>query len=330
MRRTWGRCTICVERNLPSTYYCGEECMNAHWPKHKVYHKLQKEQAEQRREVGTVLDQDRSLAEAEARRAEMTGDECHKQFADAYQLMADNDNHGAARAFRKSIKMEPEQPSPYFNLALVLDRSNRPVEAVPMFLKAMQIFGDASKSCVAEKKSAALQNWARAAAHAFDLLKTSQCHDVSKPGWWSDDGLKALTARMVAVVPDISTVCVMRAAVLSSPLLAHEHPPWIADAESRKASDIKEAATWWRRGAELAWVSSETDEFHRYAAWCDETARLMFAMEEAEAADALAAAEAKAKVAADELLAEEEKEKTQANTKVGKTKGRGKKGKGKR
>ena len=41
-RRTWSRCTVCVERNLPSTYYCGEECMKAHWPKHKVYHKEQK------------------------------------------------------------------------------------------------------------------------------------------------------------------------------------------------------------------------------------------------------------------------------------------------
>ena len=41
-RRTWGRCTVCIERDLPSTYYCGEECMNAHWPKHQQYHKEQK------------------------------------------------------------------------------------------------------------------------------------------------------------------------------------------------------------------------------------------------------------------------------------------------
>ena len=46
-RRTWNRCTICVERNLPSTYYCGEECMLAHWPKHKLWHKQQKERTSQ-------------------------------------------------------------------------------------------------------------------------------------------------------------------------------------------------------------------------------------------------------------------------------------------
>ena len=65
-RRTWGRCTVCIERNLPSTYYCGEECMNAHWPKHKVYHKEQKQKDKELRE-GTAPDQDRSAVEAQAR-----------------------------------------------------------------------------------------------------------------------------------------------------------------------------------------------------------------------------------------------------------------------
>jgi len=56
-RRTWGRCVRCAERNLPSTYYCGDECAQAHWPKHKVYHKTQKQSAMEIRE-GTALDED--------------------------------------------------------------------------------------------------------------------------------------------------------------------------------------------------------------------------------------------------------------------------------
>jgi len=61
-RRTWGRCTVCVERNLPSTYYCGEECMNAHWQNgHKEYHKEQKQRAKQIRE-GTLPGLDRENA----------------------------------------------------------------------------------------------------------------------------------------------------------------------------------------------------------------------------------------------------------------------------
>ena len=64
-RRTWGRCTICVARNLPSTYYCGEECMKAHWPKHKEFHKLHKQSAKERLE-GTG-EYARVLAECGAR-----------------------------------------------------------------------------------------------------------------------------------------------------------------------------------------------------------------------------------------------------------------------
>ena len=61
-RRTWGRCVRCAELNLPSTYYCGEECMNAHWQNgHKEYHKEQKQRAKQIRE-GTLPGLDRENA----------------------------------------------------------------------------------------------------------------------------------------------------------------------------------------------------------------------------------------------------------------------------
>ena len=109
-RRTWGRCTICIERNLPSTYYCGEECMNAHWPKHKVWHKEQKQHADQRRE-GTGPERTRLLAEEEARRAETTGDEYDKRFADAMALNAEGDHNAAAKAWRKIIKEWPDEPA---------------------------------------------------------------------------------------------------------------------------------------------------------------------------------------------------------------------------
>ena len=42
-RRKWDSCKLCAKRNLPATYYCGEACMEAHWPKHRQYHKETKE-----------------------------------------------------------------------------------------------------------------------------------------------------------------------------------------------------------------------------------------------------------------------------------------------
>jgi len=334
-RRTWGRCTVCVERNLPSTYYCGEECMNAHWHNgHQQYHKEQKQKDKQRRE-GPIPEHDRSIAEVEARRAERTGDEYDKRFAAAVALSAEGNHHAAAKAWRRLIKERPEDPVAYRNLAVVLGRSDHSTEAAPMHLKAMELYQDGT------------EGWAASAASAFDLLKHPACDEVPKPEWWTDEALKTLSARVVAVAPDEQKTCGMRALVLSGDTLGK--PPW--NAGPRMAWEIKEAATWYRRAARVSPGPLDTQRDELLARWCDEYADPLLAEEEAEAAkaraaaeaeaakaraaveaeaaEALKAAEAKAAAAAEELLAEEENEKQQASTKASKAKqGKGKKGKG--
>ena len=335
-RRTWGRCTVCVERNLPSTYYCGEECMNAHWHNgHKEWHKEQKERAKELRQ-GTVLEGDRSLAEAEARRAEATGDEYDKRCAASLAL---EDLHAEAKAWRKIIKQWPHKPAPYFNLATVLDQSDRNVESAQMYLKAMELSEDVT------------EGWALAASGAFDLLKTPNCDEMPKPEWWNDEGLKALSARVVAIVPDESSTCSMRARVLSGGSISTGLSAASWNAGQRTAAEIKEAATWFRRAAVVERTPSCKLRYDKAARECDEYADPLLAKEEAAAAAARAAeeaeaakaraaaeaevakalkvAEAKAAAAAEELLAEEEKEKQQASTKAGKAP-KGKKGKGRR
>jgi len=335
-RRTWNRCTICVARNLPSTYYCGEECMNAHWPKHQVYHKEQKARAKEIR-AGTILDRDRSIAEV-ARRAEATGDEYDKRAAEAMALGVEDDFNAAAKAWRKIIKQWPDQPLSYHYLAVALDRAGRVAEAAPMLLKAMELYEDGTKQ------------WAESAASAFDQLKSSDCHEVPKPEWWNDEALKALSARVVALAPNEHASCAMRARVLCCDALNKAH--W--NAGPRTAAEIKEAATWYRRAAMLTRAPSSKLRYDKIASQCDAVADPLLAEEDAEAAKARAAAEAeaekaraaakaeaaeglklaeaKATAAAEELLAEEEKEKQQAaaSTTAGKTKqSKGKTGKGK-
>ena len=339
-RRTWSRCTVCIERNLPSTYYCGEECMNAHWPKHKEYHTVQKERMKQMREAGRP-ERTRSASETAARDAEATGDELDKRFAAAVALNAEGDYHAAAKAWRKMIKEQPTLPEPYFNLATVLDQSDRDVEAAPMYLKAMELSEEGT------------ERWAQAAASAFDLLKTSECDEVPKPEWWNDEALKALSARVVALAPDESSACIMRADVLTA------GSTWQAgggswDVGQRTAAEIKEAATWFRRAARMCRFPATDQLYEGMAHDCDESADPLLAEEKAEAektraaaeaeaakaraaaeaeeAEAMKVAEAKASAAAEELLAEEEKEKQQAtSTKAGKAKqSQGRKGKGKR
>jgi len=341
-RRTWGRCTVCAERNLPSTYYCGEECMNAHWHNgHKEFHKAQKEKAKQMREGGQP-ERTRLVAEDAARRAEATGDEYQKHYAAALALNAEGDHNAAAKAWRKIIKQWPEEPAPYFILAIVLERAGRLVEAAPMYLKAMELYMDGT------------EHWAEAAASAFDMLKTPACREVPKPEWWNDEALKALSARLVAVAPEEPHVCSMRARVLCGDALFKA--PW--NVGLRTAAEIKEAATWYRRAAKTTRIPATKLGFERFASQCDEIADPLLAEEEAEAAKARAAAEAeatearaaaeaeaaealkvaeaKAAAAAEELLADEETEKQAASTKAAKAKqsqgkqGKGKQGKGKR
>ena len=270
-RRTWGRCTVCVERNLPSTYYCGEECMNAHWPKHKEYHKAQKQWAKEYSE-GTLLECTRSLAEAEARRAEATGDEHDKRFAAALALNAEDDHNAAAKAWRKIIKEWPEEPGAYHNLANVMVQSGRDAVAAAMYLKAMELHTEGT------------ENWAEAAAGAFDTLKSPDCDEMPQPEWWNDEALKALSARVVALAPDEAVPCTMRACVLLGDVLAEAPQPWIAG--PRAAAEIKEAAKWFRRAAMATHTPASKQRHEESASRCDEYADPLLAEEKAEAAKA--------------------------------------------
>ena len=331
------RCMRCAEAKLPSSYFCGEECMLANWPRHKAWHMQQKERVSIGRSHAHINlpERDRLMTERVAQRAKNTGSEYGRLLAQAMSRGTEGDFQGSVRVFRKCIKMRPEVPDAYANLALVLVQSNNMPEASQLYLKSMELHSEGTEP------------WAAAAATVTALLMLDDCCDVPKPEWWNDEGLKALSAQLVTVLPitgpHYSNACMVRAQVLASGVLgaaAGVRQRW--EVGMRTAEEIKEAAVWSRRHAALKGGSHQTDE-KDFAGQCDKMADAMQKMAdakassaraaaEAEAAEARKAAEAKAATAAEELLAEEEKEKEQAATKdkAGKAKGKGKKGKGKR
>ena len=79
---------------------------------------------------------------------------------------------------------------------------------------------------------------------AFDMLTREACAEVAKPEWWSDEGLKALSARVVRAAPDDVEANKMRACVLSGQCVAWEAGP-------RSAAELREAATHYERAAAL-------------------------------------------------------------------------------
>ena len=103
--------------------------------------------------------------------------------------------------------------------------------------------------------------WARATAWAFDMLSREECAEVAKPEWWNDEGLKALSARVVRAAPDDVEANEMRALVLRGTYDAWELGP-------RSAAELREAAAHYERAAALCPAPAAKADFAKDAAWC--------------------------------------------------------------
>jgi len=314
-RAKWQSCVRCAKLKLPATYYCSAECQEAHWPKHQQYHKAQTLKAAR---CVPAMEQERPFADVMTRHAEQTGDECSKVVAQAMTFMAKGNLHGATKAWRKVIETWPANsvvPLAYENLATTLHRSCRIEEAAQCNLNAMELHEEDTEA------------WAKAAANACVSLLAEDLQ-VRMPEWWNDDGLKALSARVVAAAPDYTNACMVRAGALAALYPSCSFQDHLIPGP-RTAAELKEAATWFRRAEKSG---SGTRSLEVCASECDCRADGMLA-EAAEALDATRrAAEDKANAAAEELLAEEEKEKekTQTQTVAGTTVSKTKQGKGKK
>ena len=112
-----------------------------------------------------------------------------------------------------------------------------------------------------ERDQVGSEGWSKATAAAFDLLRREQCAEVAKPEWWNDQGLKALSARVVRAAPNDDRAIKMRALVLSG-----DDHAWVAG--PRSAAELKEAATHFERSAALCPAPVVKAGRARLAAWC--------------------------------------------------------------
>ena len=94
---------------------------------------------------------------------------------------------------------------------------------------------------------------------------------MAKPEWWNDEGLKALSARVVRAAPDVGHGNEMRALVLSGLCDAWE-------AGSRSAAELKKAATHFERAAALHPAPARKAAYAEEAARCRIQAAAMRAM----------------------------------------------------
>ena len=248
-------CPICVKLKVPTTYWCCVNCPGnpAAWRRHAPHHKAVRRQRNMNEDGGVTQQQQREIAERDARDAAQSGDAYDELMAEGTQYLSQQDTRRAARAFREAIALRPDRPDAYYNLGAALNNSEHFVEAAQRLLEAKERYPVGS------------ERWAEATAAAFNMLIKQACAEVAKPEWWNDEGLKALSARVMRAAPDDMQPNQMRAAVLSGELAAWEAAP-------RSAAELMEAAKHVDRAAALCAAPAVKAALARNAAWCRATA----------------------------------------------------------
>ena len=244
-------CDKCLELKLQTTYMCGMDCPAnpGAWELHGVFHKKLRKQQKRNEDGGAVQQRNREAAEVQASYAARTGDAYLELLAKGLRYAAKEDWRKACKAFREAIALKPEKPAAYYNLGVALNKSGHHVEAAQRLLEAM------------ERYQVGSEDWAKATAFAFDLLKTQECDEVAKPEWWSDEGLKALSARVVRAAPTFESAHGMRAWVLIGKCSA-----W--DAGPRSAVELTAAAAHFDRAAALFYAPAVKAELASLADVC--------------------------------------------------------------
>eukprot|EP00964_Phaeocystis_antarctica_P147529 scaffold114168_cov63-Phaeocystis_antarctica.AAC.1 len=228
-------CDMCRDEKLPTTYLCGKNCPAnpGAWQLHGAFHKKLRKQRKTNEDGGAGQQRDRELAERQARIAAQTGDAYSKLLAEGMRYGAKDDIRREAKAYREAIALRPDEPEAYYNLGAALYNSGHVVEAAQRFLEAK------------ERLPVGSVDWARTTADAFDMLVQEECAEVAKPEWWNDEGLKALSAKVLRAVPNEETAVNMRAGVLGGV----SGGAW--EAGPRSAAEFKEAAMLFDRVAAL-------------------------------------------------------------------------------
>jgi len=226
------------------------------WKRHAPVHKEVRRQRKNNEDGGEWQQRERETAERAARYAAQSGDEYDELLAKGARYASKEDPRREAKAYREAIALRPDKPDAYYNLGLALARSAHYVEAAQRFLEARERYPVGSVE------------WALAAANAFGLLIRQECAGVAKPEWWNDEGLKALSARVVRAVPDDVGCNMMRAHVLRAGHMAWE---W----GTRSAAELRKAATHWERAAALEPAPTKKAVFAGAADECRSQAEAM-------------------------------------------------------
>ena len=149
-----------------------------------MFHKKLKKDRKAWEDGGVNQQRDREAAEGQARYAAQSGDEYDELIAKAARYASKEDLRREAKAYREAITLRPDEPTAYFNLGAALNQSGHYVEAAQRYLEAK------------ERWPVDSENWARATANAFDVLRLEECSEAATPEWWNDEARRSRRCRL--------------------------------------------------------------------------------------------------------------------------------------
>ena len=161
------------------------------------------------------------------------------------QLLAEGLRHvtkknwsSAAEAFGEAILLKPDNPVAYYSFGAVLSNTGLNQAAAHLYLEAK------------ERSPMGSEMWACATASAFDKLKLKACAELTKPAWWNEEDLKALSMQVVRAAPSEVGAHSMRAFVLCHHG-RHDHEG-LWEAGPLSVAAIQEAIEHYEQAAELS------------------------------------------------------------------------------
>jgi len=264
------QCQLCVDRKLAPSFFCGRECQKASWPRHKLWHEEAKENAS-RGATDAARSKDEFVATFDER-VQTTAQSLQDVFAThGYNAHAQAETSRymemqtvglglmhlgnlakAAKTFRKSIKLCDKLPFGFYNLALVLLRSNDAFGGAQHALKAVECLGPLHSTSSGVHD----QTWAECYSLAFkafySALHKSPATAMSiEPPWWNDGDLRRISKIIVEKLASDADAWEMRAWVLCG-MIAHTYPTSSIPEPSSHCLDCREAARCFFKQAELA------------------------------------------------------------------------------